>query len=143
MKTLNKLLIVLILSSGAAYADEWEPMEGAVYAATVADYLQTRQIRKRDDLEERGFVVRGLCGANPSELCALAWAGFKLYHMNYVNNRHMLRNAGMWNGKIKWKNFVNALYLTVHMPVIHSNNKNGLKINDVGKVLIIGVSWSW
>lgn len=123
MKSFTAALVFMTLLSAylnKVQADDWTVLEGSAYALTFADWAQTRQIRKRDDIEETNSWI---CGKNPSEDCVSIWMLTKLGYVYWLNNEYKVRNVrNVWG--IKVKSFVTGVYVGTHVYAVGSNYIN-------------------
>ena len=117
------IMFVTALWFSKAEADEWTVLEASAYAITIADYLQTRQIRKRDDLEESNTLF---CGKQPSEACVAAWMLARGGFVYWMNNKSKYRNFKIFGVKVK--TMYTGLYVVNTGLAVDNNLRFGLKV---------------
>lgn len=94
-----------------------ENTEYYAYAITLADWLQTRQIRDTEGVYEKNDWI---CGKQPKEDCVARWMMLKLAGIWWLNNVETISYTQ------KYK--INVFYSVLHTDAVLSNLKIGLEI---------------
>lgn len=119
------ILCLLLSSIKLAHAEEdyvnpktWaDNTEYYSYAITVADWLQTRQIRDTDGVYEKNAWI---CGKQPEEACVARWMVTKLAAIYWLNNHSGWTDIGRYK--------FNVWYSVAHTHAVINNVNIGLEI---------------
>lgn len=97
--------------------------ECAAYAVTVADWMQTRQIKDKPGHEEKNAFI---CGKQPSEGCVAVWMLAKIGVIYYINHWQPDSNFKIHGMPIKL--VFNTIYTVSHANAVANNLSLGLKL---------------
>lgn len=126
------LLVVAILTMTDANASDdsmycfsdWSNgTECASYAITVADWIQTRQIRKLPGHYEKNDWI---CGKQPSEGCTAVWMLSKLGMIYYINHASPDSRFKIYGIPIRL--VFNVAYTASHVKAVRNNLRLGIKL---------------
>lgn len=91
--------------------------ETYAYVITLADWLQTRQIKDTENVYESNDWI---CGKQPDSDCVAVWMLAKIAGIYYLNN------VSNWNPTTKYK--FNIFYSVTHTHAVYNNLSLGLEI---------------
>lgn len=110
------IFLALVFLGTPAYADETTAnvLEATTYTLIAADWLQTRQIAGRDDIEE----ANPLYGKKPSNSRVNVLFALQLYAVYWYNRNHHYKQRTFFNGVIS----------STRLYVVNNNLELGLEI---------------